>query len=208
MVRAQWIPVLMAALLSSLLTLVGTQVLAPPSSSAAQVSDGTASVVRTQRVEIVDATGTVRAVLGTTPGGDAAGVIFRDEDGRERAGMGTGRPAWGVGPGGWVLDGNGRLRAAWGLAPDDAAAAFLVADETGRRRVGLGGASAVGYGVVVADETGQPRVGMGGLPGSDPSYGMRVRDAAGNPRVALSAGTDSASLSVLDASGRTVWRAP
>src|SRR5262245_49519448 len=146
--------------------------------------------------------------MGLTPGGDAAGVIFRDEEGRERAGMGTGRPAWGVGPGGWVLDGEGRLRAAWGLAPGDAAAAFLVADESGHRRVGLGGASAVGYGVVVADEGGQPRVGMGGLAGSDPSYGLRVRDAAGNPRVALSAGADGAGLSVLDASGRTVWRAP
>jgi hypothetical protein len=201
-------PVLLAAMLSSMLTLAGVQVLSPPTSRAAQDSQGPASLLRAQRVEIVDASGTVRGVLGLTPGGDAAGVIFRDEQGRERAGMGTGRPAWGVGPGAWVLDGEGRLRAGWGLAPDDTAAAFLVADEAGQRRAGMGGTSALGYGMVVADESGAPRVGMGTLARGDDGYGMRIRDANGNPRVSASAGADSGALSVLGADGRTVWRAP
>src|SRR5256714_2702755 len=154
MTRQQLMPVLLVAMLSSMLTLAGVQVLTPPTSRAAQDSQGPVSLLRAQRVEIVDASGTVRGVLGLTPGGDAAGVIFRDEQGRERAGMGTGRPAWGVGPGAWVLDGDGRLRAAWGLAPDDTAAAFLVADGTGQRRAGMGGTSELGYGVVIADENG------------------------------------------------------
>src|SRR5437868_13440433 len=160
MMRKQVVPIVLASMLSSMLTLAGAQVLAPPTSRAAQDGGAPVPMLRVQRVEIVDANGTVRGVLGLTPGGDAAGVIFRDEQGRERAGMGTGRPAWGVGPGAWVLDDAGRLRAAWGLAPDDSAAAFLVADETGQRRAGMGGTSQLGYGVVVADESGAPRVGM------------------------------------------------
>jgi len=182
MTRQQIMPVLLAAMLSSMLTLAGVQMFAPPTSRAAPDGQGPVSLLRAQRVEIVDANGTVRGVLGLTPGGDAAGVIFRDEQGRERAGMGTGRPAWGVGPGAWVLDGEGRLRAGWGLAPDDTAAAFLVADETGQRRTGMGGTSELGYGVVIADENGAPRVGIGPLARGEDGYGMRVRDANGNLR--------------------------
>jgi hypothetical protein len=208
MTRKQFVPVLLAAMLSSMLTLAGVQVFAPPMSRAAQDSQGPVSLLRAQRVEIVDASGTVRGVLGLTPGGDAAGVIFRDEQGRERAGMGTGRPAWGVGPGAWVLDGEGRLRAGWGLAPDDTAAAFLVADEAGQRRAGMGGTSDLGYGVVVADESGAPRVGMGSLARGEDGYGMRLRDAGGTLRVSVSAGADSGAMSVLSADGRPVWRAP
>jgi hypothetical protein len=208
MTRQQIVPIALASILSSMLTLAGAQVVAPPTSRAAQDGGVSAPVLRVQRVEIVDANGTVRGVLGLTPGGEAAGVIFRDEDGRERAGMGTGRPAWGVGPGAWVLDGSGRLRAAWGLAPDDTAAAYLLADETGQRRAGIGGNSELGYGLVIADESGAPRVGMGPLARGEDGYGMRIRDAAGNPRVSLAAGTDAGTVSVLTADGRALWRAP
>jgi hypothetical protein len=201
-------PVFLVAIVSSLLTLAGVQLLRPPTSSAAQDGSSVMPLLRVQRVELVDANGTVRGVLGLTPGGDAAGVIFRDEEGRERAGMGTGRPAWGVGPGAWVLDGDGRLRAAWGLAPDDSAAAFLLADEAGQRRAGLGGNSALGYGVVVADESGTPRVGMGPLARGEDGYGMRIRDAAGNIRVSAAAGEDDGTVSVVGTGGQPLWRAP
>jgi hypothetical protein len=208
MTRQQFMPILLAAMLSSMLTLAGVQLLTPTTGRAAQDNQGPVSLLRAQRVEIVDASGMVRGVLGLTPGGDAAGVIFRDEQGRERAGMGTGRPAWGVGPGAWVLDDAGRLRAAWGLAPDDTAAAFLVADETGQRRAGMGGTSELGYGVVVADESGAPRVGMGTLARGAEGYGMRVQDANGNLRLSLSGGANNSAISVLSADGRPVWRAP
>src|SRR3954468_8009979 len=104
MIHTQMGPVLLAAMLSSLLTVAGMQVLAPPTSRAAQDGNAPVPLLRVQRVELVDANGAVRGVLGLTPGGDAAGIIFRDEEGRERTGMGTVRPAWGVGPGAWVLD--------------------------------------------------------------------------------------------------------
>jgi hypothetical protein len=208
MTRNQITPVILAAMMSSLLTLAGAEVLRPPTSRAAQDTGGPVGLLRVQRIELVDANGTVRGVLGLTPGGDAAGVIFRDEDGRERAGMGTGRPAWGVGPGAWVLDGEGRLRAAWGLAPDGAAAAFLVADEAGQRRTGIGGNSELGYGVVVADESGAPRVGMGPLARGEDGYGLRIRDGAGKIRVSAAAGTDDGTVSVLNAAGQSLWHAP
>ncbi len=208
MTRKQIVPVILAAVLSSMLTLAGAQVLAPPTSRAAQDGTTVVPLLRVQRVELVDATGTVRGVLGLTPGGDAAGIIFRDEEGRERAGMGTGRPAWGIGPGAWVLDSSGRLRAAWGVAADDAAAAFLVADEAGLRRAGIGGNSELGYGVVVADETGAPRVGMGPLARGEGGYGLGIRDADGNLRVSGAAGADDGTVSVLNAAGQPVWRAP
>src|SRR3954451_19218041 len=194
MTRNQLMSILLAAIASSLLTLAGAELLRPPTSRAAQDGAGPVGLLRVQRIELVDANGTVRGVLGLTPGGDAAGVIFRDETGRERAGMGTGRPAWGVGPGAWVLDGEGRLRAGWGLAPDDTAAAFLVADETGQRRAGMGGTSQLGYGVVIADESGSPRVGMGPLARGEEGYGMRVRDAGGALRVSVSAAADSGAM--------------
>jgi hypothetical protein len=208
MTRTQVAPVLLAAMLSSMLTIAGVQVLAPPTSRAAQDGNAAMPVLRAQRVELVDANGVVRGVLGLTPGGEAAGVIFRDEQGRERAGMGTGRPAWGVGPGAWVLDDAGRLRAAWGLAPDDSAAAYLIADEAGRRRAGIGGNSELGYGVVIADETGAPRVGVGALVRGEDGYGLRIRDAAGNLQVSVAASTDAGSISVQNATGQPLWRAP
>jgi hypothetical protein len=208
MTRNQLAPVVLAAMLSSLLTLAGVQLIVPPTSRAAQDGNGAAPVLRVQRVEVVDATGTVRGVLGLTAGGDAAGIVFRDEQGRERAGMGTGRPAWGVGPGAWVLDGSGRLRAAWGLAPDDGAAAFLLADEAGQRRAGLGGNSELGYGVVIADESGAPRVGVGPLVRGQEGYGLRIRDEAGDVRVSVAAGADAGAISVLNAAGQPLWHAP
>jgi len=208
MTRQQVVPIALASILSSMLTLAGAQLLAPPTSRAAQEGGASVPLLRVQRVEIVDANGTVRGVMGLTPGGDAAGVIFRDEEGRERAGMGTGRPAWGVGPGAWVLDGSGRLRAAWGLSPDDTAAAYLVADELGQRRAGIGGNSDLGYGLVVADESGAPRIGVGPLARGEDGYGMRIRDAAGDPRVSLAADAGGGTVSVLNADGRPLWRAP
>lgn len=208
MTRHQLAPVLLAAMLSSLLTLAGVHLFAPPTSRAQQEGTAPVTVLRVQRIEVTDASGTVRGVMGLTPGGDAAGIIFRDEEGRERAGMGTGRPAWGVGPGAWVLDGSGRLRAGWGLAPDDSAAAFLVADEAGQRRAGLGGNSDLGYGVVVADESGAPRVGIGALARGEDGYGLRIRDAAGDPRVSVAAGADAGTISVLNAAGQPLLRVP
>jgi hypothetical protein len=208
MTRTQVMPVLLAAILSSMLTVAGVQLLAPPTSRAAQDGNAPVPLLRVQRIELVDASGAVRGVLGLTPGGEAAGVIFRDEQGRERAGMGTGRPAWGIGPGAWVLDDAGRLRAAWGLAPDDSAAAYLVADEAGRRRAALGGNSELGYGVVIADESGAPRVGVGPLARGDDGYGLRIRDAAGNLQVSVAARADAGTISVLNATGQPLWSAP
>src|SRR5262245_58378912 len=117
----QLLPVGLAAVLSSALTLLLAQVLAPAPGSAAPATQGVTPVIRAERVEIVDNRGTVRVALGDVAGEDSAGISFRDADGRERAGMGTGRRSWGTGAGAYVLDGTGRLRAAWGLAPDDVA---------------------------------------------------------------------------------------
>jgi hypothetical protein len=205
-VRAQLVSIGLAAVVSSALTLGVAQVLAPSPGQAAPESQAAVPLVRAQRIELVDENGVVRAMLSTGAGDESAGISFRDAQGRERAGMGTGRPGWGTGAGAYVLDANGRLRAAWGLAPQDAGAGFLVFDETTTRRVGLGGGSA-GYGVVVADESGQFRVGMGPLRDEE-GYGFSVRDRAGDRRALMGADVDGASLAVFDAAGRPIWQAP
>jgi hypothetical protein len=207
MMPRQLLPVVLVAVLSSALTLILAQVIAPASGGAAPVTQGVTPVVRAQQIEVVDEHGTVRVVLGVRAGEESAGISFRDADGRERAGMGTGRPSWGTGAGAYVLDGNGRLRAAWGLAPEDAAVGFLIFDETAARRVGLGGSGPTGYGIAVADGTGQLRAGVGPLPG-DEGYGFSVRDQASDRRVVLGGDVDGATLTLLDAAGQPVWQVP
>jgi hypothetical protein len=207
MTLGQLVPVGLAAVLSSALTFMLAQVLAPPPSSAAPASQGVVPVVRAQQVELVDDRGTVRVTLGVRAGEDSAGIAFRDADGRERAGMGTGRPSWGTGAGAYVLDANGRLRTAWGLAPADAAVGVVIFDEAAARRLGLGGSAATGYGVVVADDSGQFRAGIGPVSG-DESYGLAVRDQAGDRRAVLAGDTAGATLTLLNAAGQPVWQAP
>lgn len=112
-------------------------------------------------------------------------------------------------------DAEGRPRAV--LDADDAQAPRLVLyDEEGRGRLQLGLAPGAGAGLVVLDDAGRPQLALGA---TDAGPQLSLFDRDGALRALLGAGTATdpgsgeaatlpISLSILDADGQPVWRAP
>jgi len=111
MQRALLGPVAAASLVSATLSIVTMALLGAPSPRAVQAQG---SVIRAERVEIVDAQGMLRMRLGVEPTG-AANLVVYDPAGQLRLAMGladVGQPVLGF----W--DPAGQPRLGMGIAPD------------------------------------------------------------------------------------------
>ena len=87
--RAVLLPMLLASVCSSLLTLALAALAFPPASRAAPDQQPPAPVVRAQRFEVVDASGAVVATLGVEPE-RSTGLFIMDAAGQQRAGLAVG----------------------------------------------------------------------------------------------------------------------
>ena len=87
--RALLLPVLLVSLFSSAVTLAAVLLAFPPSSRADAAGQPPAPVVRAQRFEVADASGTVLATLGVELE-RSTGLFILDASGQQRAGIAVG----------------------------------------------------------------------------------------------------------------------
>ena len=87
--RALLLPMVLVSLFSSAVTLAVVLLAFPPSSRADMPQQPSAPVVRAQRFEVADASGTVLATLGVEPE-RSTGLFILDSSGQQRAGIAVG----------------------------------------------------------------------------------------------------------------------
>lgn len=141
------------------------------------------AVIQAQRFELVDTTGTVRAVIRMTPEGTGPEVALLDEAGKRRATM--------------TQNSEGEY-------------GFGIFDDSGTLRFGVGTTKRGFAGLNVRDGSGVIRANLYADDDGEDS-GFRAWDAAGQVRAKLGyLGGEPAAFGVrvLDSQGQPVWRAP
>lgn len=147
----------------------------------AHAQNGPTQELRLQRLVIVDAAGTERAVLGVEgAGGEGVALRLQDQRGRERILLGSygleGPPEQGY----WTIafeDAQGVNRIGWGVRDDGLGCGGHMTDAEGVTRLGIGAAES-GTGITLKDDSGQERLGIGVGPGGGGDF--VAKDQFGN----------------------------
>ena len=162
-----------------------------------------ADTITVQRINLVNSTGQIVAVLGTS--GNGAGLTALD--GNSNTVLVSGVSADGTSAGAVVMDSNGYSRAGFGNASNGSG--FFAGDANNVTRYAAGvGPSGSQAGTVTYDATGKPQLELGGT-GDGSAHGMVSLDSTGQDR--FDAGYSTANgggALVKDASGNIIWFAP
>jgi hypothetical protein len=162
-----------------------------------------ADTITVQRINLVNSTGQIVAVLGTS--GNGAGLTALD--GNSNTVLVSGVSADGTSAGAVVMDSNGYSRAGFGNASNGSG--FFAGDANNVTRYAAGvGPSGSQAGTVTYDATGKPQLELGGT-GDGSANGMVSLDSTGQDR--FDAGYSTANgggALVKDASGNIIWFAP
>jgi hypothetical protein len=162
-----------------------------------------ADTITVQRINLVNSTGQIVAVLGTS--GNGAGLTALD--GNSNTVLVSGVSADGTSAGAVVMDSNGYSRAGFGNASNGSG--FFAGDANNFTRYVAGvGPSGSQAGTVTYDATGKPQLELGGT-GDGSANGMVSLDGTGQDR--FDAGYSTANgggALVKDASGNVIWFAP
>jgi hypothetical protein len=220
------LPLLGVSLFSSALTLAGALLVLAPASRA-EPTVQTYPALQSQRFDLVDAGGVLRARLGVEADGTAA-LSMVDGTGQPRATFGltsadvavvqvrtprganatlSALPTGVTGVG--LVDQGGASRAGLGLAPDGSPVLEvghrLQDQPSSRAQLSELPDGTLGLGIV--DAAGRARVGLATTPDGTP--GLSLLDAAGRPRALAGLATDGTpQLRLLNDSGGSAWQAP